>query len=349
MTEERPFWRSAPALAALGAAVAVIASEAVFSTLSGEPAEFALFLGRFHPLAVHLPIGVVLLVAASEALSFVPRYRPRIDPAIGLVLPALVAVSVGAFFLGELLGRAGEYAPRILNLHRRLELFAVIGVCGCLVAWTYQTRAGTPRARLVYRAALGFTLLVMSTGAHFGGTMTHGETYLLRYAPGPLRSLLGGGGEEKTEKAAKPPASAGAEPTLFAQAVAPILKERCAGCHGPDKVKGGLRLDSLEGIQKGGENGKVVTPGAPNESPLLTNILLPLDDDAHMPPPEKPQPTPPEIAILRFWIERGANDKLLLRDALPPPESRLLLEKALGAPPSPPAPSSKTPTNTTPA
>src|SRR5688572_33407225 len=99
MTEERPFWWSTPVLAALGAAVLVMVSEGVFSSLSGEPSDFALFLGRFHPLAVHLPIGFVLLVAAAEALSFVPRFRPRVDPAIGLALAALVAVSVGAFFL----------------------------------------------------------------------------------------------------------------------------------------------------------------------------------------------------------------------------------------------------------
>jgi len=300
MSEPRPSSRFTPALVALGCVIAVMASEGVFSTLSGAPSDFSLFLGRFHPLAVHLPIGIVLLVVTAEALSFSPRFRARVDPAIGLTLPALVGVSLCAFLLGELLARSGDFAPRILNLHRRLELFAVAGICGAFAAWSYQSRSKSPRARLVYRVVLGLAVLVMSVGAHFGGIMTRGETYLSRYAPGPLKPLLGGTGEDENKKEAKNVKAPGDEPQLYANTVAPILKKRCAGCHGSEKTKGGLRLDSLAGIQRGGENGIVVEPGVPDESPLIQAMLLPLDDDAHMPPKEKPQPTPGEIQVLRF-------------------------------------------------
>jgi mono/diheme cytochrome c family protein/uncharacterized membrane protein len=343
MNEPRPFARSPAALAATAALLALLVSEAVFSRLVGEPSQVGQFIGRFHPLAVHLPIGVILLVAAGEALSFWPRFRARVDPAIGLALAALLASVLGAFFLGQLLGRSGDFAPRVLKLHRRLELFAAVGVCACFAAWAFHARSGSARSRLAYRLLLGFTLLVMSAGAHFGGTMTRGETYLSRYAPGPLKPLLGGGEESERPKQAEAPRP---EPTLFAAAVAPILNERCVGCHGPDKSKGGLRLDSFDGVMKGGEQGPVVTPGSLPDSRLLALILLPVDDDAHMPPQEKPQPTPAEVAVLRFWIERGANDKVLLRDAVPPAEARALLEKALTSAPKAVPASSAAPTPT---
>jgi uncharacterized membrane protein len=334
MNESRPFARSPAALAAVGAVLVLLVTEAVFSRLSGEPGDFTQFLGRFHPLAVHLPIGVIVLVAAGEALSFWPKFRTRVDPAIGLALVALLASALAAFFLGQFLGRSGDFAPRALKLHRRLELFAVIGICACFGAWAFHARSESARSRLVYRLLLGFTLAVLSVGAHFGGTLTRGEAYLSRFAPGPLKPLLGGGAEKEQPKRVEAPA---AEPSLFAAAVAPVLNERCVGCHGPDKTKGGLRLDSLAGILKGGEEGPVVTPGSPADSPLLALTLLPLDDDAHMPPQEKPQPTAGELALLKFWIERGANDKFLLRDAVPPSDARALLEKALaGAARSPP-------------
>jgi hypothetical protein len=331
MSEPRPPPSSRPALAALGAAVAVMAAEGVFASLGGPPAHFTLFLGRFHPLAVHLPIGILLLVVAAEGLTLFPRFRARVDPAVSLVWPALIATAVGALLLGQFLARSGDFPPRILNLHRRLELFAVVGMCGAFAAWSYQSQRRTARARLVYRGVLGFAVLVMSAGAHFGGVMTRGETYLSRYAPGPLKPLFGGGGDERAKPATKTGSGAALEPTLFAQAVAPILEERCTSCHGAEKTKGGLRLDSLEGLLKGGESGPAVTPGAPGESPLLGRVLLPLDDDDHMPPKDKPQPEPGELAILRFWIERGANDKVLLRDTVPPADARALLERALSA------------------
>ena len=54
------------------------------------------------------------------------------------------------------------------------------------------------------------------------------------------------------------------------------------------------------------ENGAVLVPGKPDESPLLQRCLLPLDHDDHMPPDGKPQPTAEELAALRAWIAAGA-------------------------------------------
>ena len=202
MDDGRPLWRSLGVVSSLGALTVVVLADVVLRSLGGTPSDFSLFLGRLHPLAVHLPIGIVLLVGAAEAATLSPRLHPRVDPAIALALPVLVAATVGAFVFGHLLARAGDFAPKALLSHRLAELFAAIGICLCPVAWAYQARAETERARWAYRGMLGLTIAVLSLGAHFGGTLTRGESYLGRYAPGPLKGLLGGGGEPKPASSA---------------------------------------------------------------------------------------------------------------------------------------------------
>src|SRR5271154_4369842 len=55
---------------------------------------------------------------------------------------------------------------------------------------------------------------------------------------------------------------------FFEQNVRPLLAEKCYSCHGDKKQKGGLRLDSIEAILKGGESGPAVVPGKPDDSLL---------------------------------------------------------------------------------
>jgi hypothetical protein len=89
----------------------------------------------------------------------------------------------------------------------------------------------------------------------------------------------------------------------FIQRVKPLLESRCVSCHGPDKAKAGLRLDSREGALKGGEHGPAVTPGKPSES-LLLQAVMHAKKDLEMPPKEKL--TTNDIAVLARWIRDGA-------------------------------------------
>ena len=68
----------------------------------------------------------------------------------------------------------------------------------------------------------------------------------------------------------------------FIHEVRPILKESCYKCHGPEKKKGGLRLDVKALALKGGENGPVVIPGQGSKSPLIQRLLS-KDADERMP------------------------------------------------------------------
>ncbi len=88
--------------------------------------------------------------------------------------------------------------------------------------------------------------------------------------------------------------------------VQPILENKCYSCHSATKMKGGLRLDSEAFIIEGGKHGSVLTAANPDKSVLFTNLILPDDDDDHMPPKEKPQLTDAEKEAIRFWIKNGA-------------------------------------------
>lgn len=90
----------------------------------------------------------------------------------------------------------------------------------------------------------------------------------------------------------------------FTDKVWPLLESRCVSCHGPDKVKGGLRLDSRDAILKAGDSGdRAVVPGRPADS-LLLHAVMHSKKDLEMPPKEKL--TTNDIAVLERWIRDGA-------------------------------------------
>ena len=91
----------------------------------------------------------------------------------------------------------------------------------------------------------------------------------------------------------------------FTRDVMPILKHTCVECHGPDKVKARLRMDSVEGLQKGGKSGALVKPGDPENS-LMMRRVLGLDGDDQMPLDKDPL-TEKQIDTLRRWIAAGAT------------------------------------------
>ena len=107
-----------------------------------------------------------------------------------------------------------------------------------------------------------------------------------------------------------PPPSSRKDVT-YAKDIKPVFEHSCVKCHGAEKPKGKLRLDSLEGVLKGGEDGKVVEPGNSAKSMLVHNVGHLSDPDEWMPPTKnkagiKPL-TPEEIGLIRAWIDQGAK------------------------------------------
>src|SRR6185503_3868677 len=132
----------------------------------------------------------------------------------------------------------------------------------------------------------------------------------------------------------------------YAKDIRPLFEASCFRCHGEEKQKGELRLDSLEAVLKGGEDGKVIIPGASKKS-LLVIAAARIDDETAMPPKPKPggpgnrppggigggnpppggtgggrpggpggaggfgpppKPlTPEQVALIRAWVDQGAK------------------------------------------
>lgn len=296
------------------------------------PLDLSLFFGRFHPLLVHLPIGFLLLLACLEILSRWQCFH-NLSAARGTVLALSVPAAALSALCGWLLSRGGDYDARLLEWH----MWAGFGVAGaCLLALILHWL----KWRIAYDAVLAATLLGLLVASHFGGSLTHGSDYLTRYLPA-LERLLSGGQSAAVPPAA--PAAGAAEHPAFAALVQPAMTAKCVACHGPDKAKGGLRLDSLEAVLKGGKSGPVLVPGNAAASELIKRLQLPPDHDDHMPPAGKPQPTADEIALLQWWIDAGAaGDKTATELKLPAKLQSLIAPQA-AAPTTPQAAAPTTP------
>jgi mono/diheme cytochrome c family protein len=105
---------------------------------------------------------------------------------------------------------------------------------------------------------------------------------------------------------ASPPETAGVE--FFEKHVRPIFVEHCYKCHSAEaeKLKGGLHLDSKDGVLKGGDTGPAIVPGAPDKS-LLIKAVRYGDENLQMPPKGK-KLSPEQIADLEAWVKMGAPD-----------------------------------------
>jgi len=113
-------------------------------------------------------------------------------------------------------------------------------------------------------------------------------------------------------RAADAPAAAAvlspADAAFFENRVRPVLVERCYKCHShdADRVKGGLMLDTHEGLMHGGDTGPAIVPGKPQDS-LLVEAIHYTNDDLQM-PPKGDKLSDQQVADLTEWIRRGAPD-----------------------------------------
>lgn len=293
-----------------------------------ERGELSQFVGRFHPLAVHLPIALVLLVVVLECASLLQSGK-HLKESAGFVL-ALAAVSaLVAVFLGWMLGRSGGYEGALVNRHMwgGVSLAAALILCCGIRGWNPK----------LYAVALFATACLMAWTSDQGGKLTHGEGFLTEHMPAKLRSMLGVAPPSKkrvvvpsaiastanlpTASPANIPSPAHASVPFFVTRVAPIFEDKCVQCHGPEKKKGKLRLDTFDFVMRGGKDGLVVKPGDPNGSELYRRITLPRDNEDAMPAEGKPGLTASELKVVEFWIASGAAETLAAAKvtAAPPP------------------------------
>jgi mono/diheme cytochrome c family protein len=94
------------------------------------------------------------------------------------------------------------------------------------------------------------------------------------------------------------------EPVDYVRSIKPLFTRSCIGCHGPEKQRGGLRVDSSAALRQGGDSGPALVPGQAKASRLI-QALTGIDGVAQM-PPKGPRLSVDEVALLRAWIDQGA-------------------------------------------
>ncbi len=306
------FSRSRLVLLAIGAVLILVLSWMLLHAPPDgrEHGELTQFIGRLHPLVVHLPIALLLLVPLLEFLGLFRRWN-RLRPSAGFVL---FLASIGAFvaaFLGWLLAWSGGYEGTLVTSHMwgGFSLIVALFLCCVLRGWNTQ----------VYRVAILATLPLLFWTSDKGGKLTHGASFMTQHMPDSLRSFfhvpIAPTKARLSTNTARPiptSTSVATSPsaTFYTARVAPIFENKCTLCHNAEKRKGKLRLDSFENAMRGGKDGIIVKPGDATHSELFRRINLSPEEKDFMPTDGKPPLTPSEIKVIELWIASGATNTL---------------------------------------
>jgi len=211
--------------------------------------KWVLFFGRFHPLVVHLPIGVLILVLLMEVACLWRRVEEKWGD---VALFAIFIAAVGAVFsviFGVLLTREGGYEGGTFILHQGLGIATAVGVIIGLFLRLSAMSAGGKGLMEGYRFTLLLTFGLMSVGAHFGGNLVHGSKYLTQYAPEPMAQSMTGfekwlislvdkkkGGHEEVATVDAPPAPETSPPPASGAANAPDAPPANGSSHASAEV-----------------------------------------------------------------------------------------------------------------
>ena len=249
-------------------------------------------IGKLHPALVHLPIGILICAIAMDLLGRKERWK-SLDGAVNFMLISGLATSILSIISGYTLSLDGSYDTSAVAYHQ----WTAIATTLVAMVYVWKRKAITQSAILHTVSALVLLSMITATG-HQGGTLTHGEGFL-----------------SFTDATSAPPDSEVTPPSIpnidsaiaYRDMIQYTLDTKCVSCHGPQRQKGKLRLDGKEWIQKGGKTGLVIDINAPEKSELLKRLLLDMNDDLHMPPKNKSQLTPDELALFQWWIGKGAS------------------------------------------
>jgi hypothetical protein len=191
MSKHRDLRHSLPVLAAVIAGIVVgifltvlvmvLPLDAKFHAVY-EPPLLVKFIGRFHPLVLHLPIGLLAFVALLESVTLVWK-REDTDFAISAGLWTSLLGTMAAVATGWMLALEGGHSINLLRPHLQFAIAVTVGTEVALVLHSLAAALKSEVVRNGYRLMLCATLVALGVGAHFGGSITHGEAWLTEYLP----------------------------------------------------------------------------------------------------------------------------------------------------------------------
>ncbi len=280
--------------------------------------DFLLFLGRFHVLVLHLPIGMVLLTFIVHWLGR-NQFQNRNHQILPLLWGCTAFSAIVTVVLGLLHFTEGGFTGPSATAHR---LWGIGFAGGTIVVWFLSVFSINVYRQWGTSMSLLLLAAVTVTG-HYGGNLTHGSTYLMEFAPQPVRDVAG------MEPARERVTSTGsADP--WHDVVKPILDQRCSNCHNADKQRGELDLSSLDALMVGGESGAIVLAGNARGSDLYKRITLPENHDNFMPAEGKTPLTEEQVQILEWWIDAGLPSDTTVSSVQVDPEVTALIAVELG-------------------
>ncbi len=261
-----------------------------------EAPDFVLFLGRFHPLIVHLPIGFLVFAFLLEVLG----RRKKFEVATTAIPIALLFGFISALIasiLGYMLSLSGDYEAAMLDNH---FWFGIFTTAITLIAWLIRIEKIKLKKKVRLKTNISLLTLIViliSVTGHYGGNLTHGSDYLTKYLP-----------FNKKEKKELAKIDNVEDAVIFDYLAQPILNNKCASCHNESKKKGGLSFHDSLAITKGGKSGTTLIAGNSGKSEMIKRVLLNPDHEDFMPPDGKTPLTDEEIAILTYWIDNANAD-----------------------------------------
>jgi uncharacterized membrane protein len=268
-------------------------------------------IGHLHPTLVHLPIGILLVALLLQWLARKEKYK-SLQQAVPVILLCGAITALLSCITGYILSTKDDYNRTLVTWHMWMgigtALFSLM-----LYAKEKNTQFGINKKVL----SVVLLVLIFVTG-HLGGSLTHGSDYLTK----PLADIFS---HDTFSTATIKPIPNVQEAFAYTNVIKPILQTKCYGCHGPNKQKGGLRMDDSTKLMKGGKDGIVIEPGKADASEMIKRLTLPLNDDDHMPPKEKSQPTAEQIALIHWWIGNGADLAKKVKDLNQPDKIKPVL------------------------
>ena len=244
--------------------------------------EIIKYLGNFHPVVLHLPIGAFLF---TFLLFISQKYlKSNFDPAVRMGLLFSFITSIITSIFGYILHLNGDYDSVLVDRHMWLAIATTI-----LIGFVLYLHKRQKPYNHVLSSFVFATVLLTITG-HNGGSLTHGKDYLKLPDFEKEISIVSYDSIH-----------------VFNQVISPILDSKCVKCHNTGKSKGNLMLSSIDKILLGGEKGQIIKSNSSVDSRLYTYLNLPIDDEMHMPPNGNSQLNDNEKELIKLWIDEGAD------------------------------------------
>ncbi len=291
-----------------------------------EVSDIVIFIGRFHPLVVHLPIGFLVLAMMFEIISYRAGFEKFTVVVTFIWLLGAASATLAATF-GYMLSLGGGYDEETISLHKWSGVGIAIISFICYALKRHQEATASIQVSKLYKGMVVLVGMILFYNGHLGGSLTHGSEYLVEFAPAPIQKLTGRSSRNlQNSKRVTSLDSA----DIFSDAIMPILNSKCISCHNKNKKKGNLLLTSYGEIMNGGKSGSTIVAGSLASSELYRRITLPRDHKEFMPSEGKKPLTEEQLSIIEWWIEKEAPEKGVISTLAPDQNMTAILEKFFG-------------------